>query len=257
MNPSPITEPAPPVAELEDVDVPASADPDSCVIHAVQWTVSAGQWWVLTGRSGAGKSSLLQVVAGLMRPVRGRFRLFGADLESLSERERVAQRIRIGMVFGGGGRLFPHLSVAENIALPLFYHGRERTSEALQRVGELLEALGLTGQARKLPRELPRRVVQRAALARALALAPEALLLDDPGSGLGDAEMDWWKRFVRDCAAGKLAACRSVRTMVLAVPEALGWVALADNLAHVGSDGWRVAMGPEAREQMLHPTATE
>ncbi len=228
-----------PVFELEDVDVPAIGLPDSCLVSGVSWRVETGQRWVVTGPSGSGKSSLLQVAAGLLRPTRGRHRLFGADLTAMGEREQVVQRIRVGMVFGGNGRLFEHLTVAENVALPLSYHAREREAVRIGRVAELLEALGLESIARRYPRELARRWTQRVALARALALGPEALLLDDPGSGLGPTDAEWWRGFVRNSVAGGIASCRELRTVVVAVPEIAGWAGLFDGRADVEGGQWR------------------
>lgn len=243
--------PAAPVLELEGVDVPASATPEACVVRGVDWRVEPGQRWVLAGPSGSGKSSVLQVAAGLLRPARGRQRLFGIDLAELGERDLLSHRIKVGMVFGGAGRLFQHLTVAENVALPLFYHDRDRDSSRLDQVAELLEAFGLAAWAGRYPREVPRRWLQRVALARALALEPEALLVDEPASGLGPHELEWWQVFVNDCPRRNLACCRFVRTLVVTAPDPAAWAGMMDRVARVDAGRWECP--PPRSAAGLHP----
>lgn len=229
----------PPALELERVDVPAPADPDAVVVRDVNWRVATGERWLLSGTPGSGKTSLLQVAAGLIRATRGRHLLFGADLAELGETEVAERRARVGMVFGGGGRLFKQLTVAENLALPLLYHGRDRAGAGLGRIASVLEGLSLELLADRLPRDLPRRLAQRVALARALVLEPEVLLLDDVASGMPSADIDWWRQFVETSADGCCAVAPGLRTLVLAATEASTWNDLTDHQAVIESGGWR------------------
>ena len=232
--------------ELQGVDVPAQADPDTIVVEDLNWQVLQGDRWLVTGGPGAGKSTVLQVAAGLIRPARGRHLLFGADVAELDERQLLERRSRIGMVFGAGGRLFTHLSVAENIALPLLYHARVDATEASWqgRLEQALEGLGLTAYARRRPRELPRRIAPRVALARALILRPEVLLLDDPVGGLGPEEGEWWCRFVSECTAGRGPLGKPPTTLVVAAADVQRWRPLANRSARVEDGRWWVDDAP-------------
>src|SRR5439155_174889 len=108
-----------PVIELLNVSVAAGGRPDSAALEGIHWRVSAGDYWVVGGLPGSGKSDLLATLAGLYRPLSGTLKLFGSDVGALSEDDFMAARLRIGLVFEGGGRLFNQLAVAENVALPL------------------------------------------------------------------------------------------------------------------------------------------
>src|SRR5258708_751146 len=111
-----------PVLEMIDVSVPSLHFPAVTVVDQVQWTVRRGESWVIGGLAASGKSDLLSTAAGLMRPQRGVIRLFGHDLRHLPEEERLPIQLRVGIVFGDGGRLFNQMTVAENLSLPLCYH---------------------------------------------------------------------------------------------------------------------------------------
>lgn len=226
--PSATTTPGP-VVELEKVDVPALADPNTALVREVNWRIGDGEFWLLGGAPGSGKSSAVSVAAGLVRPLRGKQRLFGRDLVGLSEAEQIALRSKIGVVFGGGGRLFPQFSVAENLALPVRYHGRTGSGNGSmeKHVEHILSGLGLSQYARRLPRELPLRVAQRVALARALMLEPEVLILDDPLAGLASPEAHWWREYARQENALR------PRTLVVATNDPRPWKDMPARLACV------------------------
>lgn len=229
----------PPLVELHDVDVPPPGDPDQVLVGTVNWSVLEHDRWLVAGPSGAGKSSVLGVAAGLVRPPRGTYRLFGADLGTLGETERVAHRSRIGLVFSGGGRLFRNLTVAENIALPLGYHGRGSLEDWVARTSHLVSALELTPHASRLPGELSRRIAQRVALARALALEPRVLILDDPAGGLGPDDRAWWIRLLHGITGIELPD-----TLILAAADSEPWSAWASRRAMVQDHGWQVIEAP-------------
>src|SRR5581483_2911352 len=135
----------------------------------------------LIGPSGAGKTQTLRAVAGAMRPDQGRILLDGEPLFDRARRIDVSpQRRRVGYV-PQHYALFPHLSVADNIA---FGVPDARSPAARRRVADLLATLGLADQAQMRPRELSGGQQQRVALARALIIEPRILLLDEPFAAL-------------------------------------------------------------------------
>ena len=223
-----------PVLELEDVDVPSPGNAEVPVLRSVDWKVGEGEAWLVSGPPGGGKTSVLTVAAGLVRPVRGRQKVFGADLRELTESEQVRRRARLGFVFGGGGRLFTGLSVLENLMLPLRYHGA-RSEEWLKHLRSMVEELELEPHLSQVPRELPRRVAQRVALARALVMDPEVLLLDDPAAGMELADQEWWVDFV--CATRER---RRPATIVVAATDARPWTRLSAHVAVVRRGRWEV-----------------
>jgi ABC-type transporter Mla maintaining outer membrane lipid asymmetry ATPase subunit MlaF len=152
----------PVVLELQDVDVPSMTNPGVTVAEHIDWRVGAGEFWVVAGPQRSGKSDLLMLLAGLMAPAGGTYRLFGGIMPGLAE-ERLAERLRLGFVFEDG-QLFGRMTVAENVALPLRYH-REPARETLeQRVQAVLELTELTA-ARGVVAAVPRSRVARRRLA--------------------------------------------------------------------------------------------
>jgi len=143
--------------------------------------VTQGEFIALLGPSGCGKTTTLQMIAGFVAPSGGRILLEGQDLTRL----RPAQR-GLGVVFQSYA-LFPHMTVAENVAFGLDMQG-VRTTEQRQRVGEVLEMVGLSALADRYPRRMSGGQQQRVALARALVIRPRILLLDEPLSNL-DAKL--------------------------------------------------------------------
>jgi len=107
--------------ELSNVDVTHQTG-HAVVVRAVSWQIAPGDFWVIGGAPGSGKSSLLATAAGLQAPAGGTLRILGRALAESTEAEQIAWRRSIGFVFANGGRLLHHLTVAENVALPLEYH---------------------------------------------------------------------------------------------------------------------------------------
>src|ERR1044071_7409198 len=116
----PPANPTVPVIEMKAVSVGALRDQSVPVVEAINWTVTAGDYWVVAGLQGSGKTDFLLMTAGLMAPAQGAYRLFGEQMPMFDE-ARLEERLRLGLVFDGG-QLFNHLTVAENVALPLRYH---------------------------------------------------------------------------------------------------------------------------------------
>ncbi|MGW3464084.1 ABC transporter ATP-binding protein [Streptomyces olivaceoviridis] len=147
------------------------------VLDSLDLTVEPGEVMALLGPSGSGKTTALRAVAGFARPASGRVYLGGEDVTDLPPYRR-----GIGMVVQSYA-LFPHLRVDENVAFGLRAR-RTPKDEVRRRVAEALELTGMSGYARRHPRELSGGQQQRVAIARALAIRPRVLLLDEPLSAL-------------------------------------------------------------------------
>jgi putative ABC transport system ATP-binding protein len=148
----------------------------------------AGDLVAVVGASGSGKSTLLNILSGLDAPSAGRVSVAGHDLTAMGRRERVAyQRHVVGFVWQQTARnLLPYLTAAENVTLPLAL-ARARPAVRRQRVGELLELLGVAGCRDRRPAEMSGGEQQRVALAVALANQPAVLLADEPTGELDEA----------------------------------------------------------------------
>ena len=156
------------------------------LLHDISLEIQRGEYVAIVGESGVGKSTLLNLVAGLDLPDRGGVTLDGTELTSLDDGSRtLLRRGRIGFVFQAF-HLLPHLTVAQNVALPLSLNGIEGAT-AQNRIADMLAATGLAAAAAAYPRELSGGELQRAAIARALAHRPLLLLADEPTGNL-DAE---------------------------------------------------------------------
>jgi phospholipid/cholesterol/gamma-HCH transport system ATP-binding protein len=182
MTPAAIPTPrAEPVIEVEHVSTRFGA----AVVHDdVSLAVYPGEVFAIAGGNGSGKSTLLREILLLRRPNSGAIRLFGMDIEELRDAEILALRRRCGVMFQHGA-LFSSLTVLENVAAPL----KEHTGLSRALIEEIAAVkIGLTGlaweSARKYPNELSGGMRRRAALARAIALDPELLFLDEPTAGL-------------------------------------------------------------------------
>ena len=184
----------PVILEMRGARVTALRDPSLVVLENVDWSVQAGEFWVAAGSPHAGKSDLLLCAAGLVPPAAGDCRVFGCDTREFDETQ-LSTRLRIGLVFADG-KLFNQFTLAENIALPLRYHRNRPDPETARTVAALLEMLELGPYANLTPGSVAAVWRQRAALARALALQPELLLLDNPSSGLTAGHRRWLVDFL-------------------------------------------------------------
>ena len=166
------------------------------VLRDVSLEVRRGEYLAIVGESGSGKSTLLNLIAGLEVPDRGRIVLDGSDLTEADDDARtMLRRRRIGFVFQAF-HLLPHLTIAQNVALPLALNGRS-PRECGERAATMLAAVGLGGTGAAYPRELSGGELQRVSIARALVHRPLLLLADEPTGNLD-----------RDSAAQVLALLR-------------------------------------------------
>jgi phospholipid/cholesterol/gamma-HCH transport system ATP-binding protein len=223
-----------PVIELVRVDVSRADAPAAVpIVHDVNWAIGSGDFWAVGAYAGTGKTDLLCTAASLERPLSGTHLLFGRDTSRMSEEELVTARMKIAMVFTGG-RLFNDLSVAENVALPLQYHGKLDKQAISEKVSATLEITGLKHIANKWPGELTRNLHQRIALARALALDPEILFLDNPLTGVDARLARWWLDFLCQLNKGKLAQRPGApMTIIVATDDLRPWSDSASSFAIV------------------------
>lgn len=218
-----------PIIRMEGVTAGSMQDPGAVRVEQVDWTVQAGDFWVLAGLQGSGKSDFLMMTGGLMPPLGGTYRLFGEDMP-IFEESRLRTRLRLGLVFEGG-RLFNHLTVWENIALPLRYHRNLSTADAWAQVQPWLEGLELGPWADSTPGALGRNWQKRVGLARALILKPELLLVDDPLGGLDLRHSHWWLDFLSELSAGHELLERRPLTLVVTSADLQPWKGRARQFA--------------------------
>ncbi|MEW5304272.1 MAG: hypothetical protein WDW36_006895 [Sanguina aurantia] len=188
-----------------------------------------GQFVAITGESGVGKSTLLNVLAGLDRADAGSVVIDGVAMEALNDDALTRlRRDRIGFVFQAF-HVLPHLDLAHNVALPLVLQGAE-AKESLTKADAMLDAVGIGGRGGDYPRQLSGGELQRVAIARALIHRPALILADEPTGNL-DPE-----------TAAKVMAlfveqARVVGTSVVLVTHSPVSAAVADRILHLTRDG--------------------
>ncbi len=158
------------------------------VLTDLSFSLTAGEFYFLTGASGAGKTSLLKLLYLAQRPSRGVIRLFGTDVVTMPRQRMPGFRRRIGVVYQDF-RLVPHLSIADNVALPLRIAGVHE-EEVQDAVAEMLAWVGLAHRAGARPPTLSGGEQQRVAIARAVIGRPELLVADEPTGNVDEAMAD-------------------------------------------------------------------
>jgi len=168
-----------PVLELKDVRITFDRDP---VLNGVNLTVNPGETRVLLGPAGGGKSVLMKLVNGLMKPDGGTIKVFGEEITTMSERELFKMRRRVGMVFQESA-LFDSMNVEDNVAYRL-NEERVASDETHKRVEEALQFVELSQAITKFPSELSGGMRRRVSIARAIITKPDLILYDSPTGGL-------------------------------------------------------------------------
>ncbi len=154
------------------------------VLKGVSFSLDKGETLVVMGGSGSGKTVLLRLIDGLLHPDSGTIRLFGQNIERLSEEELLPVRRRLGYVFQGAA-LFDSITVEENVGFPLREHSALPGAEIRARVVRFLSLVGLDERVLPLlPSELSGGMRKRVGIARALIGEPDVLLFDEPTAGL-------------------------------------------------------------------------
>ncbi len=173
--------PGEPIVEMEGVHKTFDGH---AVLRGVDLKILRRETLVIIGRSGSGKSVTLKHIVGLLFADGGRVRVFGRDMSTLSRKDLLAIRLKIGYLFQSGA-LINWLRLDENVALPLITHQRGLSKEEVaRRVRQKLELVELGDAADKYPSDISGGMKKRAGLARAIILQPEIILYDEPTSGL-------------------------------------------------------------------------
>jgi phospholipid/cholesterol/gamma-HCH transport system ATP-binding protein len=153
------------------------------VLNGVDLTVARGSTLVVLGRSGTGKSVLLRLLIGLQQPDSGSIQIHGQEITRSDVEAMNATRKKMGFLFQHAA-LYDSLTVQENVAFPLRRHTKMTDAERSDRVEELLTSVGMENALQKMPSDISGGMQKRVGLARALALEPGILLLDEPTAGL-------------------------------------------------------------------------
>ena len=156
---------------------------DFVVQRGIDFRVRQGDVFVIMGGNGCGKTTLMRALIGLQRPVAGSVRYGGEDFWSAAEEDRERMKRRLGILFQGGA-LWSSLTLAENVALPLAEYTGLPPGRVAEIVSFKLALVGLAGFEDFYPSELSGGMKQRVGLARAMALDPDILIIDEPSSGL-------------------------------------------------------------------------
>ena len=215
--------------EMRGVAVGAMRDLNTIVIEGVDWVVEPGDFWVVGGVQGSGKSDFILMSGGLMAPAAGIYYFMQQEMP-IFEEERLRERLRLGLVFDGG-QLFNHLTISRNIALPLRYHQNLSSAAAEVEVERMLELTELTPWADSTPGAIGRNWQKRAGLARALMLKPEVLLLDNPLAGLDLRHRAWWLNLLGQLSAGHPWMDGRPITLVVTADDLRPWQSRAKQFA--------------------------
>jgi putative ABC transport system ATP-binding protein len=179
------------IVEIKDIDKDYQVGGNRVqVLKGLNLSVEAGEFVAITGPSGNGKSTLLNMITGIDRPTNGSVFVNGCPVHEMSENQLATWRgENVGIIFQFF-QLLPSLSLMQNIVMPMEFASKFRRKERRQRAMQLLEMVGLADQAHKLPGMVSGGQQQRAAIARALANDPPLLIADEPTGNLDSTTAD-------------------------------------------------------------------
>ncbi len=202
------------------------------VLRGVNLRIETGEALVIIGRSGCGKSVLLKLLIGLIRPDSGDVRVDGESIVAMNERELLRVRRKFGMLFQSSA-LFDSMTVAENVGFALEQSRRFTGKEIAMKVTEALEMVELPGVEEKRPAELSGGMRKRVGLARAIVYRPEILLYDEPTTGLDPVVSDTIDQLI-------IRICERLKVTSIAVTH---------DMRSAGRIGRRIVMLHEGRIQ--------
>lgn len=195
-NPSGQLFTGPNVVELADVDF-AYAPGDKPILSGLSMRFPRGKVVAVMGGSGCGKTTVMRLIGGMVRPQRGSVTFNGADIDAMGQKDLYAVRRQMGMLFQFGA-LFTDLSVFDNVAFPLREHTDLPESMIRDLVLMKLNAVGLRGARNLMPAKISGGMARRVALARAIALDPALLMYDEPFAGLDPISLGLTAKLIRD-----------------------------------------------------------
>lgn len=157
---------------------------ENAVLNGVDINVNKGEYVVILGRSGSGKSVTIKCLVGLEKADKGVIKVFNTDITKLNNNELNAVRVRIGFMFQNGA-LYDSMSIRQNLRFTLKHHDKNISNEDIEtKITEALDNVGLLEAIDKMPSELSGGMRKRIGMARALIIQPEIILYDEPTSGL-------------------------------------------------------------------------
>lgn len=214
------------------------------VLKDISFDVPRGQISAVLGPSGTGKSVLLKVIIGLLRPQSGQVYVDGEPMVGVREKEVLRIRRKFGVLFQDGA-LFGSMDLFDNIAFPLVEHTNKTDKAIRDLVMERAELVGLVSHLKKLPGEVSGGMRKRAGLARALMLDPEIVFFDEPDSGLDPVRVAHLDRLVKEVQAETKSTFFIISHNIESIKRT------ADNMGLLFRSGL-VAFGPA--QEMLHST---
>jgi phospholipid/cholesterol/gamma-HCH transport system ATP-binding protein len=214
---------------------------DKVILREVSFTLLTGHTKIFLGASGAGKSTILKLIVGLLKPDAGVVWVNGERVDQMSEVEMMKVRADLGMVFQEGA-LFDSLTVSENVGYKLYEETHLPLDQVRTRVEEVLGFIGLAEFIDRMPSELSGGQRRRVAIARAMAAKPRILLYDEPTTGLDPITSD-----TVDDEIIKLRDLENVSSIVV-THQLRDAFYVATRMATVGSDG-KVVIGPATPEK--------
>ncbi|MGG5811338.1 ABC transporter ATP-binding protein [Falsiroseomonas sp. CW058] len=236
--------PAGNVIEVRDVTAAFGAN---VLFRGVSFDVRAGEVFVILGGSGCGKSTLLKLMIGLVPPAKGRISILGTDMWSTEGAARLALLKRIGVMWQQGA-LFGSQTLQENVEMPLAEHTTLPAAARAEVARAKLGLVGLSEAANRLPSQVSGGMLKRAGIARALALDPPVLFLDEPSAGLDPITSAGLDALIRDLA-------RSLGTTFVVVTHELASIlAIGDRCIMLDREA--KGMIAEGSPQRLHDEST-